>query len=588
MDEDIKGLGDYLHILKRRKWQFIVPALLLALISAAAALLLPSVYRSTATILIEQQEIPQDLVRSTVTSFADQRIQTISQRVMTSVNLAKIIEKFDLYKKERRTESMVSVVQEMRDDIQLEMVSADVVDPRSGRPMEATIAFTLSYENRSPDIAQKVANEIVSLFLEENLRVRRESAKETTRFLEEEAQSLSERISDLEAKLAIFKEKNTGALPEYSQLNQQMMDRTEREISNVDQQIRALEERKVYLRSELSQLNPSGSIYTVDGERLLGPADRLKALRVQYISMATKYAENHPDIVKVKREIKALKQELGIEDDAFTLRAQLEAQKSSLAKLEERYSADHPEVQRLQRAIAATETALKNAGRRPASNQPLNEVADNPAYVQLKSQLDGAEVELRSLKIQRAELKQRLLDLEKKMMRTPQVEREYKALTRDYDNALLKYREIKAKQQEAQLAQSLEEERKGERFSLIEPPLFPEKPAKPNRLAILFLGFVFSIGAGIGHVALRESLDDTIHSSKDAVELLHIPPMAVVPYIQNSLDVKKERSRLALFILIGVALVAGAAAAVHTFVMPLDVLWYSMLRRAGELGQKLR
>ena len=133
MEEDVKGLGEYLEILDRRKKQFFVPALIILLASVGLAFGLPSIYRSEATILIEQQEIPDDLVRSTVTSFAGERIQIISQRVMTTQNLSRIIEEYGLYEDERRSKSMSVLVEEMREQIDLEMISADVVDPQIGR-----------------------------------------------------------------------------------------------------------------------------------------------------------------------------------------------------------------------------------------------------------------------------------------------------------------------------------------------------------------------------------------------------------------------------------------------------------------------
>jgi uncharacterized protein involved in exopolysaccharide biosynthesis len=190
--EDIKGLGDYLAILNRRKKQFIIPAVIIFVICVLLAIGLPSVYQSKATILIEQQEIPTDLVRSTVTSYAGERIQVISQKVMTTENLSKIINNYDLYKRERKTTSMSILVDEMREEINLEMISADVVDPRSGRPTSATIAFTLSFNNKSPRVSQKVTNELVSLFLNANLERRAKSAIETSGFLAAESKKLEE------------------------------------------------------------------------------------------------------------------------------------------------------------------------------------------------------------------------------------------------------------------------------------------------------------------------------------------------------------------------------------------------------------
>ena len=142
--------------------------LMLALLLAA---FWPATYRSTGTILIEQQEIPEDFVRSAVSSYADQRVQVISQRVMTSANLLGIIEKFKLYGGERDTSTREALVERIRKDIKLDMISADVVDPRQGRATQATIAFAVGYDSRSPDLAARVANDLVSLYLRENLRV---------------------------------------------------------------------------------------------------------------------------------------------------------------------------------------------------------------------------------------------------------------------------------------------------------------------------------------------------------------------------------------------------------------------------------
>src|SRR3569832_1174686 len=141
----VKSLQDYLAMLRRRRILIASIASLVVLATVIVALSLPPLYRASATILIEQQEIPADLVRSTVSSYADQRIQSINQRVMTRGNLVDIIRKYDLYPEERRSQPLESVVERMRIDIQMKMLSADVMDPRSGRPMLATFAFTLSF-----------------------------------------------------------------------------------------------------------------------------------------------------------------------------------------------------------------------------------------------------------------------------------------------------------------------------------------------------------------------------------------------------------------------------------------------------------
>ncbi|MEW8621312.1 MAG: lipopolysaccharide biosynthesis protein, partial [Candidatus Thiodiazotropha endolucinida] len=206
---------------------------------------------------------------------------------------------------------------------------------------------------------------------------------------------------------------------------------------------------------------------------------------------------------------------------------------------------------------------------------------DNPAYVQLETQLQAANSELASLKGMRDEIKGKIKDFEDRLMQSPQVEREYRNLTRDYENALDKYQEVKAKQLEAQLAESLERERKGERFSLIEPPQLPEKPDKPNRIAILFLGFVFSFAGGVGNVVVRESMDQAVYGSKGIMAITKMPPLAVIPYIECSDDHRQRNTSgiitvSSLFAAIGVILVS-----VHIFYKPLDVIFYIVLRKLG-------
>src|SRR6202012_2773265 len=133
---------------------FLVTGLLTAL-TIVAGVVWPPTYRTGATILIEQQEIPQELVRSAITSFADQRIQVISQRVMTTQNLLTLITRYDLYPDIHANKPREVLIQRMRDDIALRMISADVIDPRSGHPTQATIAFSVGYQNESPELALK-------------------------------------------------------------------------------------------------------------------------------------------------------------------------------------------------------------------------------------------------------------------------------------------------------------------------------------------------------------------------------------------------------------------------------------------------
>ncbi len=573
MEEQPLDLKDYLGALKRRRLSILGVAAVVFLAGLLTAVLWPPTYRSSATILIKEQDIPPELVRSTVTSYAAQRIQAISQMVMARSNLLEIIKKYGLYKDDSKRLTTEEIIEEMRDNIDLQMIDAEVVDPRSGRPTAATIAFRLSFTGDHPGQVQKVANELTSLYLKENLKERSEKASETYNFLTAESERLSREIDELEEKLAAFKEQHINELPELRELNQTLMDRTERELSDIDSQIRSLEERKIYLGGQLAQLKPFGTDVSVD------PKTRLQALRTEYLRLKARYSEDHPDVIRAKREIEALEAETGDVDTSAERMKQIEALKSELAQLRKRYSPEHPDVVKLRRQIDSLQRA-------PVEKVPgklataAGDNPDNPAYISLKSQIEAADSEIRSLKKKKEELRARLREYENRLVQTPQVEREYLALNRDLQNATAKYQEIRAKQMEAQVSQQLEKERKGERFELIEPAILPEEPVSPNRPAIIFLSLVLALGAGIGYAAIAEGMDDSVRGGKSLLSAVGAPPLAEIPYQATEEEVRGHKRKVALRTAAAVGIVVLALALAHFFWKPLDVLWYKALRKA--------
>jgi polysaccharide biosynthesis transport protein len=290
------SLAEYLEILKRRRWLLIVPAVVLFAIVAVVTTILPTKYQSTAMIMIEQPEIATDLVRTTVTGLAEQRVQVVGQRVLNRENLRQVIEKYDLYTAERETASLDDMARAMRSNIRLEMVREG---DRRGRVGENAIAFILAYESDSPAQAQQVVDELASLFLQENTLQRQQSARETTRFLTQEGARLSKEIVELEGRLAAFKEANMNSLPELQNMNMTLMQRTEEELRRNDQDVRALNERITSLQSQLAEMNPSRHL------------DRLRALEAEYASLAARYTERHPDRINTRRELESLRSELG-------------------------------------------------------------------------------------------------------------------------------------------------------------------------------------------------------------------------------------------------------------------------------------
>ena len=574
MEEQTLDFSDYMGAFKRRRLSIFVIAVTVFVVGALAALLWPATYKSSATILIKEQDIPSELVQSTVTTFASQRIQAISQKVMARPKLMEIINQYKLYEDERKRLTTEQIIEEMRDNIRLNMIEAAVVDPRSGRPTAATIAFQLSFFGEHPEQVNKVANELMSLYLKENLKERSEKASETLLFLSAESTRLKREIEAIEENLAAFKEQHVNTLPELSQLNLQLMDRTEREVTELENQIRSQEQTRIYLQAQLVQLKPYGIDISLD------PATRLQALRTEYLGLSARYSSDHPDVIRMKREIEGLEQETGAVDSSASQLQQIEALRGELATLRKKYADEHPDVIKLNRQIEALENSAPSASPKSALASSAADNPDNPAYISLQTQIEAADEQIRSLQEKKEQSREKLTEYEQRLVETPQVEREYQSLQRDLQNNTVRYQEIRAKQLQAQIAQELEKDSKGERFEIIEPPILPQEPVSPNRPAILFLRFVLALGCGIGYAAVAESLDDAVHGGKSLALAVGAAPLAVIPYLETDTEAGRRKRRLATKATAAAAAIILAIAMLHYFWTPLDVLWYKALRKA--------
>ncbi|QKT02483.1 lipopolysaccharide biosynthesis protein [Ectothiorhodospiraceae bacterium 2226] len=534
-------LRDYAAFFKRRKWHIIVPLVIIMLVVATVAYGLPAMYRSSATILVEQQDIPQDLVRSTVTSYAAERIESIRHRVMTREVLMDIVERHDLFPEERAAGRVDDVVQRMRQSMLVEPVAFDVVDPRSGRQVRATIAFNVHFDARDPVKAQLVANDLAQLFLSENTRLRTQKADETANFLAAEATRLREEIAELEEKLTAYKEENRGLLPELMNVNVGMLERVERDIQNLDQRILTLTERKMYLESQLGTLNP----HSQDT-----PQARLYALQSQYLTYSAVYGQDHPDMARMKREIDVLQKEVGSIDEGLAAQQRIMQAQAQLQELRNRYSDEHPDVARLRREIASLEERAAAEPQQGRRTPPPN----NPAYINVNNELESVNLNLRAAEQQRAQLEERLEQYETRVASMPRIEQEGQQLKRDYENATAKYREIRQKQAQAEVAGQLERESRAERFVLIEEPRVPGTPERPNRLGILFLGTALSFAGGLGWASAAEYFNRVVRGARSVIGIFGAPPLAAIPYIPTVADRQRSRRRRLMMVAGGVLL----------------------------------
>jgi polysaccharide biosynthesis transport protein len=553
MSNDVQTVNDYLNIFRRRRLLLGGTIFILTLAFITVAYVWPPTYLSSGTILIEQQDVPEELVRSTVTNFAEERIQIVTQRVMTSARLTEIIEKFGLYESEAANgEAIAVLVDRFRADTSLDTLRADISGSGGRGAVTSTIAFTVGYHNESPQTAKKVAEELVNLYLSENARSRAEAAQETSEFLSRRAAGLDEELRLLGDRMAGFKEQHSDSLPTLQALNIDRLEGVKREIESVGRDNRTLRDSINLLEAELALMSPFAAYEGAQGT--MAAPQRLDELQRDYIALSSRYAPSHPDVARVRREIELLtggnlvRDLTAIEERLYSLRQRLQV-------AEQEYSANHPEVAGIQRQIRELEQQRGDVLDRSVRNaRPTN-----PLYVQKEGQLKGAQNQLAASQARLEALTRERAAYENRLARSPEVERDLSALEREYEAKLAQFREIQGKLESALLAETLEIEERGERFALIDPPKVPQDPVSPNRTGIMLLGLVVALGAGLGLATLVDSMDTTVRGAQDIVELFRTPPIASIMYLETAEDVRRRHMRTAMLAGAAVASVAVVA-----------------------------
>ncbi|MBW7881844.1 MAG: hypothetical protein H3C34_04265 [Caldilineaceae bacterium] len=579
-EEDSKSFQDYLDVLRRRGGTAAKIALALLLVGLVAIFLWPNRYQSTATILIEDPEIPPGLVPTTVTTMAARQVQYINQRVMTRTNLAQIIEKFDLFQEKRKYLPTLLMVPDVQKDIRINVIDAPLQQSNSRQAINQTIAFQVGFEHESPSIAQKVANELVSLYLAENVRSRTEQTAQTSQFMQAEVERLDAAVRDVESQIAVIKKDNKGALPEERAFNLQLMQRADSELTEIDRQIKEAEQSRIILDAQLAQLEPMSAMMLPDGRGVAPPADQLRALESQLAMLEGRYSEDHPDVVRTRRDVEALRKEVGEGVDPKDTEARITELRAQLASARERYSDEHPEVIRLQRQISSLEGSLAAQAVRPATRRSVRE-PNNPAYIQVQAQREALDAKIVSLRAQRAQVQAKMAGYEHSALQTSDVERQLSALQRRLVTTSENYKAARDRLFVAQMGETMETQSKGERFSLVEPPDLPLVPSSPNRPVLLVLLLVMVLAVGLGWPQLADMLDGSINSARAVERVAGVPPLAEIPLIQNAGDIgRKRRVKLTTLVAVPAAL-AVVAVLVHFFVINLDVAWYVALRKLG-------
>ena len=534
---------DVIEILRRRGALLVWVAAIVMLIGVAYAYRSTPLYSSRGVLLAELPSIAESAARR-VESTPDGRVAFITQRVLTDDNVQEIIAKNGLYPELEDTPAEARG--RFKDPARL-LLSAEepqILERLLGttRP-EGGFAFSVGFTDPSPRVARDVANDLVALYLEENREVRREQAAETMRFLTQEAQRLETEIADRESRLAEFKTENAGALPDLADSNLQMLDRASRDLDAVEQEIRDLRGQQDILSSELTLLSPSATVVNDQGAPVLAPYERLKMLQREYLQLTSVYSADHPDVQRKRRELEALGTETGLPAfDRATLESELQTYEDQLSAAKDRYAPDHPDVLRLERSVERAKQALASAPRTPTTRR-MPTTPDNPAYIQREAQLRGIGIALQAAVQRRDELRTRYAELEKRLQVTPDVDRQYSALSRGLEQLVAQYNDTQAKINAAQMTLNLEEDPNSERFTVLERPRVASSPASPNRFAVLVLSLAIAVVLGAAVVATAERSDQAVRNAQDVVAYLEIPPLVAIPYVENRVDLKRRARR---------------------------------------------
>ena len=515
----------YLHAIARRKSLLFAVAIPIAVLAILLSIALPDMYTSSALVEIDEPSSAQSLAETSGgESYADQYVQNLKGIVLTDSNLRKMAQEHNLYP---GFDDDGAMLLRLKRDISVNIVTTPILDPRTGREREIVDAFTLSYDNRSPEKAQRGATWLVDAFLAEHRRQRQGRASNAAQFYAKEAERIRTHVSGLESKLAEFKRANAGQLPELTEVNMSMMDRAEAQLATNDQQMRSLRQERVFLAAQLEQARSAGP-----------DAGSVRQLEEQYARMRSSYDESHPDMVALRRQIDSMK--FGTSASAgSSLRSQLNSKRATLAEARQRYGEEHPDIKRLQRDIATLETRLK------AGERGDVEMSDGtPMGMQLRTQINAVDSQLASLMAQNAELRAKLSSIERNVTAAPTVEREYSNVTRDLASAREKYQQLLDRQMDAEIGEAAIVGGRADEFRLVQAPMMPGGPSKPARLAILLIGLVTSVVLALTLTVAAEALDPKVRGARDVRELLGVSPLVAIPAIRNSRSRRRNAWRL--------------------------------------------
>lgn len=521
--------ADYVAALKRRRFLLAFIVVPIAFLGIALSVGLPDEYISRSLIEFWNAPVSGEIRGGArqEKAYYDQYVSSLSDAVLSGSKLRKRLAEPDA-PKPQKGEELDDFVGRIADNTNVTTVREPVLDPDSGRDREIISAFTVGFESRSADEAHQIARWLTNAFMEESRNGLKERASSSAQFYTTEAERYNKQIGVLESKLAAFKEKNFGQLPELTGMNLNVMDRVERDLDSVESQLGSLRQNRIFLAQQLEQArNQSSDVSLLD------------KLEAEYAQKSAIYDPDHPDLINLRRQLDSLRRG-GPAISDMSLPQQLEAQKAILAQTRQRYSEDHPDVKRIQRQIESLQQRISRGERADST------VRASPTVLQINAQINGTDTQISSLQSRATELRSRLDQLQKRVEATPMVEREYQTITRDLTLARTKYDDLLKSRMDAELTAAAIEGGRSDELRIVQPPAEPSDPAKPRRLAIAIVGIVLAFVIALAAVVMTEAMDQTVRGSRDIRKVLAVAPLAVIPEILDSTTIRRQRLKVGL------------------------------------------
>lgn len=480
---------EYFEIAKRR-WVLIAAcAAVLFPLTVWISYIIPPTYESQTLVLVQQQVVPQDYVKPVVNEDLDAQLASMKEQILSRSRLEPIIKRYGLYSDKGLT--MDQRVADTRKAISVSQIHSDT--GHGGTP-----GFYVAFDARDPHTAQLVCGEITSLFVTENLNAMQQSAEGTTDFLKQQLSDAKRTLDEQDARLAAFEEKYLGRLPDETSSNTNTLQALTTQLDSITQSISQMQQNETFLQTMIAQerhQEQSGSspVQVEQDER----EKELKSLLQQKTQLETQYTPDYPDVVAITHKI-----------------ADLQAE-------------------------------IKKAPFKHAAIPAAHVVqADSPEVLRLETQLHAVQQSLVPAKRDQTRIQQQIHMYEARIDQSPQVEKEYKQITRDHATALQFYNSLLTKMNESSMATALQQRQQGEQFSVMDPPNLPESPKFPNHKVFAAGGFFAGLALGVLIAALLEFRDTSLRSEADVWAFTGLPTLTVISHtgaLSRKLDRRSRR-----------------------------------------------